>query len=151
MQLDRRSIYTLKRPHANFQPNPRTFSATYKIIFRTCRGRVQVCLGSERTTDGTGGTQMNAIVFECSLHVTPRDRCARCLPVIRCCCRVIFLRVASCHVILCIASSCFSKLASVPVSQFFPLSVLSPDTLARARGTSEILFYKWPENVLGMG
>ena len=31
------------------------------------------------------------------------------------------------------------------------LPVLSPDTLARARSTSEIVFYKWPENVLGMG
>ena len=35
--------------------------------------------------------------------------------------------------------------------QFRPLSVLSPDTLARARDMSEIVFYKWPENVLGMG
>ena len=26
MKLDRRSIYTIIRPHANFQPNPRTFS-----------------------------------------------------------------------------------------------------------------------------
>ena len=43
------------------------------------------------------------------------------------------------------------KLASVPVSPFRPLSVLSPDTLARARGMSEIFFYKWQENVLGMG
>ena len=43
------------------------------------------------------------------------------------------------------------KLASVQVSSFLPLSVLSPDTLARACGTSEIVFYKWPENVLGMG
>ena len=39
----------------------------------------------------------------------------------------------------------FSKLASVPVSSFLPLSVLSPDTLARARGMSGLLFYKWPE------
>ena len=31
------------------------------------------------------------------------------------------------------------------------LSVLSPTTLARARGMSKILFYKWPENVLDMG
>ena len=54
MKLDRRSIYTIIRPHANFQPNPRTFPATYKISFRTCHGRVQVCLGSERTTEGTG-------------------------------------------------------------------------------------------------
>ena len=44
-----------------------------------------------------------------------------------------------------------SKLACVPASSFSPLSVLSPDTLARARGMSEIVFYKWPENVLGMG
>ena len=43
------------------------------------------------------------------------------------------------------------KLASVPASSFLPLSVLGPDTLARARGMSEIVFYKWPENVLGMG
>ena len=35
--------------------------------------------------------------------------------------------------------------------QFFSLSILSPDTLARARDMSEIVFYKWPENVLGMG
>ena len=83
--------------------------------------------------------------------VTPRDRCVGCLPVIRCCCHVICLRVASCHVMMCIASSCFSKLALVRVSQFCPLCVLCPDTLARARGMSEIVFYKWPENVLGMG
>ena len=30
-------------------------------------------------------------------------------------------------------------------STFRLLSVLSPDTLARARGMSGILFYKWPE------
>ena len=44
-----------------------------------------------------------------------------------------------------------SKLASVQVSQFFVLSILSPDTLARAHGMPEIVFYNWPENVLGMG
>ena len=43
------------------------------------------------------------------------------------------------------------KLASVPASLFCPLSVLSPTTLAHARGMSEIVLYKWPENVLGMG
>ena len=43
------------------------------------------------------------------------------------------------------------KLASVRVPQFLLLSVLSPATLARALGLSEIVFYKWPENVLGMG
>ena len=35
--------------------------------------------------------------------------------------------------------------------QFFLLSVLSPDTLARARDMSEIVFYIWRDNVLGMG
>ena len=55
-----------------------------------------------------------------SPHVTPRIRCARCLTVIRRCCHVICLRVAYCHVIICISSACFSKLASVRV-----LSVLS--------------------------
>jgi hypothetical protein len=83
--------------------------------------------------------------------VTPRDRCARCLPVIRRRCHVICLRVAFCHVIMCISSACFLKLVSVRVSQFSPLSVPSPSTLARARGTSEIFFYKWDKNVLGMG
>ena len=42
--------------------------------------------------------------------VTTRDRCARCLPVIRRCCHVICLRVAFYHVIMCIASSCFQNL-----------------------------------------
>ena len=64
-----------------------------------------------------------------------------------------------CHLLACCILSChhphcifmFSKLASVPASSFRPLSVLSPTTLARAHGTSEILFYKWPRNVLGLG
>ena len=64
-------------------------------------------------------------------------------------CLLLACCILPCHHVHCIIM--FSKLASVPVSQFLPLSVLTPDTLARARGTSEILFYKWPENVLGMG
>ena len=36
-----------------FNPFREYFPATYKILFRTCRGRVQVWLGSERTTEGT--------------------------------------------------------------------------------------------------
>ena len=51
-------------------------------------------------------------------YVTPRDHCARCLLVFRRRCLVICLRVAFCHVIMCIASSCFSKLASI---QFSPV------------------------------
>ena len=82
--------------------------------------------------------------------VTPRDRCARCLSVIRCCCHVIRLRVASCHVIMCIASSCFQNLHPSRPPRFLLLSVLSPDTLGCTRRTSEILFFKWQENVHGM-
>ena len=82
--------------------------------------------------------------------VTPQVRCARCPPVIRRRCHVIFLCVALCHVIMCIPSACFSKLASVPVSQFSLLSVPSPITLARIRRTSEFFFYEREKNVLGM-
>ena len=64
-------------------------------------------------------------------------------------CHLLACRILSCHHVHCILM--FSKLASVRVSPFLPLSVLSPDTLARACGTSEILFNKWPENVLGVG
>ena len=51
-------------------------------------------------------------------RVTPRDRCARCLPVIHCCCLVICLRVMhfiSCH-------SCASHLhtCSSHASEHFP-------------------------------
>ena len=67
--------------------------------------------------------------------------------------------VLPCHLLACCILPChpphciimFSKLASVPVSSFRPSSVLSPDTLARARGMSEISFYKWPVNVLVIG
>src|SRR3954466_2741928 len=64
-------------------------------------------------------------------------------------CHLLACCILSCHHVHCIIM--FSKFASVPASSFSPLSVLSPDTLARTRGMSEIVFYKWPENVLGMG
>ena len=64
-------------------------------------------------------------------------------------CHSLAFCILSCHHVHCIIM--FSKLASVPASPFLPLSVLSPTTLARARDTSEILFYKWPEKVLGLG
>ena len=64
-------------------------------------------------------------------------------------CHLLACCILSCHHVHCIIM--FSKLASVRVSQFRPLSVLSPDTLACAHGMSVILFYKWPENILGMG
>ena len=61
-------------------------------------------------------------------HVTPRIRCARCLPVIRLSCHVICLRVAFFHVIICISSACFSKLASGP----FPRCPFRDPTLPHA-------------------
>ena len=45
----------------------------------------------------------------------------------------------------------FQNLHPFGFRRFSPLSVPSPFTLARARGSSEILFYKWHKNVLGMG
>ena len=65
-----------------------------------------------------------------------------------------------CHSLACCISSChhlhsiimfFKNLHSSGFPEFSPLFVLSPTTLARARGMSEILFYKWRENVLRMG
>ena len=58
----------------------------------------------------------------------PRDRCVRCLPIIRRRCHVNCLRVALCHVIICISSACFSKLASdlFPRCPFCNLTLLCP-------------------------
>ena len=44
----------------SFNPFREHFYATYKIIFRRCRGRVRVWSGSERTTERTGGTRTDA-------------------------------------------------------------------------------------------
>ena len=65
-----------------------------------------------------------------------------------------------CYLLACCISSChhlhsiimfFKNLHSSGFSEFSPLFVLSPTTLARACGMSEIVYYKWPENVLGLG
>ena len=64
-----------------------------------------------------------------------------------------------CHLLACCILSChhvhriimFSKLASVRVPPVPCVVRSEPTTLARARGMSDILFYKWLENVLGMG
>ena len=66
-------------------------------------------------------------------------------------CHVICLRVAFFHVIMCISSACFLKHASVQVSRFLLLSVLSPYTLACTRCTSQTLFREREKNVLGIG
>ena len=57
-----------------------------------------------------------------SMVVTPRDRCARCLPVIRCCCLVIAcMSCISYHVVMCIS---FAYMFVSCIRAFFPLSVL---------------------------
>ena len=63
---------------------------------------------------------------------------------------VLVMHLVSCHHSHCI-SIVFIKLASVRVPPVLSVVRSEPDTLARARGTSEILFYKWHKNVLGMG
>ena len=55
---------------------------------------------------------VSMVLWRC---VTPRVRCTMCLPVIRRRCHVICLRVAFCHVIVCISSACFPKHGSVRV------------------------------------
>ena len=63
---------------------------------------------------------------------------------------ILVMHLISWHHVHCIGIV-FIKLASVLVSQVLSVVHSEPDTLARARGTSGLLFYKWPENVLGMG
>ena len=56
----------------------------------------------------------------------PRDRCARCLPVIHCCCLVIScVSCISYHVIMCIS---FAYLFVSCIQAFSPLSVLQSGT-----------------------
>ena len=70
----------------------------------------------------------------------PRIRCARCPPAIRRRCHVICLRVAFWHVIICISSACFSKLASVRVLPVLSVVRSESGPLARARRPSQTLF-----------
>ena len=64
---------------------------------------------------------MNGRIYQEGKHVTPRIRCARCLPVIHRCCHVICLCVAflSCHHVHCIAYVFVSCIRA-----FSPLSIL---------------------------
>ena len=67
------------------------------------------------------------------MNVTPRIRCARCLPGIRHPCLVICLRVAFCHVIICISYHvvmciAFAYVFVSCIRAFSPLSVLQSDT-----------------------
>ena len=76
MKIDRRSIYTIVRPHTKFNPFREHFPATYKILFRTCRRRVPVCLGSERTMDGTRRPGRMQVLKTCRCNAD--DDMARC-------------------------------------------------------------------------
>ena len=82
--------------------------------------------------------------------MTPRIRCARCSPVIRRRCHVICLCVALRHVIMCISSACFSKLASVRVLPVLSV-VRSEPNLSRAPVALLFSFREREKNVLGMG
>ena len=65
------SLLTTKQHRTpTFIPFREHFPATYKIIFRTCRGHVQVCLGSEQTTEGTGrpGRMQVLKTWWCNAH-----------------------------------------------------------------------------------
>ena len=63
---------------------------------------------------------------------------------------VLVMHLISWHHVHCIGIV-FIKLASVGVPPVLSVVRSEPDTLARARGTSEILFYKRHKNVLRMG
>ena len=90
-----------------------------------------------------------------SKSVTPRIRCARFLPVIRCRCHVICLRVAFCHVIICISYHVIMCIAFAYVfvsciRAFSPLSVLQSGT-PMSPGAPFVSFHVRVLNVLGMG
>ena len=91
-----------------------------------CRPR---CTNGWADGMGVGNHGLGTRLSEMWGNVTPRIRCARCLPVIRRPCLVICLRVAFFHVIICISYHvimCFA-FAYVFVScirAFSPLSVL---------------------------
>ena len=86
--------------------------------------------------------------------VTPQFRCARCLPVIRRRCHVIFLRVAFYHVIMCIALHTCSSHESEPFprcpfcnlallcSPAFPFCLLLLAGVKRSRNGPRLV--KWP-------
>ena len=74
--------------------------------------------------------KLAAVVCAEDDDVTPRIRCARCLPVIRCCCHVICLCVSFYHVIMCIALHTCSSHASEPFPRcsFCDPALLCPPT-----------------------
>src|SRR3954468_19443439 len=81
--------------------------------------------------------------------VTPRDRCARCPPVIRRRCHVMCLRVALCHVIICISYHvimciAFAYVFVLCIRTFSPLSVLQ----SGAPLFPGVLCYLFPVRVL---
>ena len=71
MKFGRRSVYTIIRPHAKLQPIPRTFLCHLQNnISEVPRARASV-VGSERTTERTGGTRTDASfmkTYGCDAH-----------------------------------------------------------------------------------
>ncbi len=61
------------------------------------------------------------------------------------------MRVALCHVIMCIAFAFVFNSCIQLCSTFSPLSVLKSDTHTRTHHTFEILFCEREKNILGMG
>ena len=77
----------------------------------------------------------------------PRIRCARCLPVIRCCCHVICLRVAFYHVITCISFCIRVRLMHPSIFPVVRFAIRHSYVLRRPPLLS---FREWVLNFLGM-
>ena len=87
--------------------------------------------------------------------MTPRDRCARCLSVIRRRCHVICLRVAFCHVIICISYHvimCISFCIHVHLMHpsIFPIVCFAIRHSYALRRSPFISCCEWVLNFLGM-
>ena len=82
-----------------------------------------------------------------SRPVTPRDRCARCLPVIRHRCHVIFLRVAFHHLIMCISFCIRVRLMHLSL---FPVVRFAIQRSYVLRRPPLLSFHEWVLNFLGM-
>ena len=79
--------------------------------------------------------------------MTPRIHCARCPPVIHRCCHVIFLRVAFCHVIMCI-SFCIRVRLMHP--SIFPVVRFAFRRFVLLRWSFLPFFHVWGLNISGL-
>ena len=79
--------------------------------------------------------------------VTPRIRCARCLPVIHRCCHVICLRVAFYHIIMCISFCIRFRLMHPSLFPIVRFAIRHSYALQRSPFVSRC---EWVLNFLGM-